>query len=125
MESRFPAFAETQTTIKASSVSLKAWPLLSHRVQWLRELVMTSPGILEILVTSLTLPQPKSVEKRNRLLHNSDADAHFRHRIAPLYGAHGKGDVFSFVKSVVYRPCGKLRVANGQKIDVVVLWWFL
>ena len=86
---------------------------------------MTSPGILEILVTSLTLPQPKSVEKRNRLLHNSDADAHFRHRIAPLYGAHGKGDVFSFVKSVVYRPCGKLRVANGQKIDVVVLWWFL
>ena len=45
--------------------------------------------------------------ERNRLLHNYAADARFRHRIAPFYGAHGKGDVFLFCE-------------NGLKIDVVV-----
>ena len=52
--------------------------------------------------------------ERNRLLHNYDAE------IAPFYGAHGKGDVFSFAKNVTCRLHGKLGVANGQKIDVVV-----
>ena len=45
--------------------------------------------------------------ERNRLLRNYDADARFRRRIAPFYGAHGKGDVFLFCE-------------NGLKIDVVV-----
>ena len=52
--------------------------------------------------------------ERNRLLRNYDAE------IAPFCGAHGKGDVFSFAKNVTCRLHGKLGVANGQKIDVVV-----
>lgn len=51
------------------------------------------PG-LPYYIPDLTTAQIR--RERNRLLHNFDADARFRHRIAPFYGAHGKGDLFLF-----------------------------
>ena len=51
------------------------------------------PG-LPYYIPDLTTTQIR--RERNRLLHNYDADARFRHRIAPFYGAHGKGDLFLF-----------------------------
>ena len=74
----------------------RVWLLPGRRMQCLRELVMTSPwdpGQCHY-IPDLTTTQIR--RERNRLLHNYDADARFRHRIAPFYGAHGKGDVFLF-----------------------------
>ena len=103
MESRFLPFGgNPDDELEASNVSHNAWLLPGHRVQWLRELVMTSAGILDNVITSMTLPQHKSVERKTVCCTIMMLMTAFG-ILAPFYGAHGK-----------------LGVANGGKMDMVV-----
>ena len=106
--------------LEASNVPLLSLQR-SHHVQWLRELVMTSPGILDYLITFPTLPQRKSGEKETVCCATLMLMPVFGIELLHFMARMAKVICFSFVKSVIYRLRGKLGVANGQKIDVVAL----
>ena len=82
---------------------------------------MTSPGILDYLITFPTLPQRKSGEKETVCCATLMLMPVFGIELLHFMARMAKVICFSFVKSVIYRLRGKLGVANGQKIDVVAL----